>query len=180
MADHYTRTAIVLHWTVALLIFANFPLGVYMHDLPLSPEKLRLFSYHKWIGVTVFVLALLRVLWRATHRPPPLPDTMPRWEKLAAHATHFLLYALIFAVPLSGWLMSSAKGVQTVWFGVLPLPDLVSKNKELGDLLKEVHESLNFAMLGLVFAHIGAALKHYFIERDGVLARMIPFLGRKA
>lgn len=180
MTNHYTRTAIVLHWIVALLIFVNFPLGAYMHDLPLSPEKLRLFSYHKWIGVTVFVLALLRVLWRATHRPPPLPAGMPRWEKLAAHATHFLLYALIFAVPLSGWLMSSAKGVQTVWFGVLPLPDLVGKDKELGDLLKEVHESLNFAMLALVLAHIGAALKHYVIDRDGVLARMIPFLGRKA
>ncbi len=180
ITDHYTRTAIALHWVVALLISVNFPLGVYMHDLPLSPDKLRLFSYHKWIGVTVFVLAVLRVLWRSTHRPPPLPDTMPHWEKLAAHATHFLLYALIFAVPLSGWLMSSAKGVQTVWFGVLPLPDLVDKNKELGDLLKEVHEGLNFAMLGLVLTHIGAALKHYFIERDGVLARMIPFLGRKA
>jgi cytochrome b561 len=180
MADHYTRTAIALHWAVAFLIFAAFPLGVYMHDLPLSPEKLRLFSYHKWIGVTIFVLAVLRVLWRSTHRPPPLPAGMPRWEKLAAETVHYLLYALIFAVPLSGWLMSSAKGVQTVWFGVLPLPDLVGRDKELGDLLKEVHESLNFVMLGLVLAHIGAALKHHFIERDRVLARMIPFLGRKA
>ncbi|WP_435626258.1 cytochrome b [Candidatus Ferrigenium straubiae] len=180
MSNHYTRTAITLHWAIALLIFANFPLGVYMHDLPLSPDKLRLFSYHKWVGVTVFMLTMLRVLWRITHRPPPLPVAMPRWEKLAAETVHYLLYALIFAVPLSGWLMSSAKGVQTVWFGVLPLPDLVNKNKELGDLLKEVHEGLNFVMLGLVLAHIGAALKHYFIERDGVLARMIPFLGRKS
>jgi len=180
MPNHYTRTAIALHWAVALLIFANLPLGVYMHDLPLSPIKLRLFSYHKWIGVTVFLLAVLHTSWRFTHRPPPLPDTMPRWEKLAGRATHYLLYALIFAVPLSGWLMSSAKGVQTVWFGVLPLPDLVGKNKELGDLLKEVHESLNFTMLGLVLVHVGGALKHYFIERDGILARMIPFLRRSA
>lgn len=180
MPNHYTRTAIALHWAVALLIFANLPLGVYMHDLPLSPIKLRLFSYHKWIGVTVFLLAVLRISWRFTHRPPPLPDTMPRWEKLAGHATHYLLYALIFAVPLSGWLMSSAKGVQTVWFGVLPLPDLVGKNKELGDLLKEVHESLNFTMFGLVLVHVGGAFKHYFIERDEILARMIPFLRRGA
>ena len=176
----YTRTAIALHWAVAALIFVTFPLGVYMHDLPLSPHKLRLFSYHKWIGVSIFLLAVLRVLWRSTHRPPPLPVTMPRWERLAANAVHFLLYALIFAVPLSGWLMSSAKGVQTVWFGVLPLPDLLAKNKELGDLLKEVHESLNFAMFGLVLAHTGAALKHHFIERDEILARMIPILGRGA
>ena len=178
MPDRYTRTAVALHWAIALLVFAAFPLGVYMHELPLSPDKLRLYSYHKWIGVSIFLLAVLRVTWRSTHRPPPLPAAMPRWEKLAANTVHYLLYALLFAVPLSGWLMSSAKGFQTVWFGVLPLPDLLAKNKELGDLLKEVHEILNFTLLGLVFAHIGAALKHHFIERDGILARMIPFLGR--
>lgn len=178
MPERYTRTAITLHWAVALLIFAAFPLGVYMHELPFSPTKLRLYSYHKWIGVSIFLLAALRLAWRSTHRPPPLPDTMPRWERLAAHATHSLLYALIFIIPLSGWLMSSAKGVQTVWFGVLPLPDLVAKNKELGDLLKEVHEALNFTLLGVVLAHIGAALKHQFIDRDAILARMIPFLGK--
>jgi cytochrome b561 len=83
---------------------------------------------------------------------------------------------LLFAIPLSGWLMSSAKGFQTVWFGVLPLPDLVGKDKELGDLLKEVHEALNFALLGLVIAHVAGALKHHFIERDDILARMLPFL----
>lgn len=178
MTNHYTRTAITLHWAIALLIFTAFPLGVYMHDLPLSPNKLQLYSYHKWIGVSIFLLAALRVAWRITHRPPPLPSGMPPWERTAAHVMHYLLYVLIFAIPLSGWLMSSAKGVQTVWFGVLPLPDLVSKNKELGELLKEVHESLNILMLGLVIAHAGAALKHHFIQRDGILARMIPFLER--
>lgn len=178
MDNRYTRTAITLHWAIAMLIFATFPLGVYMHDLPLSPGKLRLYSYHKWIGVTIFLLAVLRISWRGTHRPPPLPASTPRWEKLAAGTVHYLLYILIVAVPLSGWLMSSAKGVQTVWFGVLPLPDLLAKNKELGDLLKEVHEGLNFTLLGLVLAHAGAALKHHFVERDEILARMIPFLGR--
>jgi cytochrome b561 len=180
MADHYTRTAVTLHWIIALLIFTAFPLGVYMHDLPLSPDKLRLYSYHKWIGVTIFLLALLRISWRRTHRPPPLPAAMPSWEKFAAHAVHSLLYVLILAIPLSGWLMSSAKGVQTVWFGVLPLPDLVSKDKELGDALKAVHESFNFLMLGLVIAHVGGALKHHFIEHDDILARMLPFLRNKS
>ena len=178
MTNRYSRTAITLHWGIAFLIFTAFPLGIYMHDLPLSPNKLQLYSYHKWIGVSIFLLAALRLAWRITHRPPPLPSGMPHWEKIAAHATHYLLYMLIFAIPLSGWLMSSAKGVQTVWFGVLPLPDLVSKNKELGELLKEVHESLNILMLGLVLAHAGAALKHHFIQRDGILARMIPFIER--
>jgi cytochrome b561 len=179
MDTRYTHTAITLHWLVALLIFAAFPLGVYMHDLPLSPDKLRLYSYHKWIGVTVFVLAVIRLSWRATHRAPAMPENMPNWEKFAAHATHYALYVLIFAIPLSGWLMSSAKGFQTVWFGVLPLPDLVGKDKALGDLLHEVHEVFNFLLLGLVAGHVGAALKHHFIERDDILARMLPFLRRE-
>ncbi len=179
MNDRYTRTAVTLHWLIALLIFAAFPLGLYMHDLPLSPHKLRMYSYHKWIGVTVFLFAVIRLSWRATHRPPPMPDTMQNWEKLAAESVHFLLYALIFIIPISGWLMSSALGFQTVWFGVLPLPDLVGKNKVLADQLHEVHENLNYGMLLLVLAHVGAALKHHFIERDEVLVRMIPFLGKR-
>jgi len=179
-AQGYTRTAIALHWLIALLIFAAFPLGVYMHDLPLSPDKLKLYSYHKWMGITVLMLMALRVSWRATHRPPPMPSTMQTWEKFAAQSVHVLLYVLLFAIPLSGWLMSSAKGFQTVWFGVLPLPDLVGKDKELGKLLEEVHEMLNFVLLGLVIAHVAGALKHHFIERDDILARMLPFLRRKS
>lgn len=180
MTDRYTKTAVTLHWLVALLIFAAFPLGLYMHDLPLSPTKLRLFSYHKWIGVTVFLLAVIRVTWRGTHRPPLMPDTMLRWEKIAAESVHYLLYTLIFVIPITGWLMSSAKGFQTVWFGVLPLPDLVGKDKELGKLLEEVHAYLNYFMLGLVIAHVGASLKHHFIERDDILTRMVPFLNKKS
>jgi len=180
MAEHYTRTAILLHWLIALLIFTAFPLGIYMHDLPFSPDKLRLYSWHKWIGVSIFLLAIVRLTWRATHRPPALPEAMASWEKLAARAVHFSLYALIIIIPLSGWLMSSAKGFQTVWLGVLPLPDLLSKNKELGDWLKEVHESLNFLMLGLVLAHVGGALKHHFIERDSILSRMLPMRRKKS
>jgi cytochrome b561 len=149
-----------------------------MHELPLSPQKLKLYSWHKWAGVTIFLCVLLRLLWRLLHRPPELPAGMPAWQRKAAEATHVLLYLLMVAVPLSGWLMSSAKGFQTVWFGMVPLPDLLDKNKELGDLLQEVHEVLNFTMAGLVLAHLGAALKHHFIDRDDVLVRMAPFLGR--
>jgi len=176
MNDRYTAIAISLHWLIALLIFVAFPLGIYMHDLPLSPDKLRLYSYHKWIGVTVFMLAVVRIYWRATHVPPALPDSMPGWEKFAAHATHYALYALILAIPLSGWLMSSAKGFQTVWFGVLPLPDLLDKNEDLGKLLQQVHMLLNFALFGLLLGHIGASLKHHFIQHDDILARMVTFL----
>lgn len=178
-STRYTFTAIRLHWLAALLIFAAFPLGVYMSDLQLSPLKLQLISYHKWLGVTIFLLAIARLAWRAKHTPPPLPDSMLTWQQTVTHAVHHLLYVLIIAIPLSGWLMSSAKGFQTVYFGVLPLPDLIGKDKELGDILREVHELLNYTMLVLVMAHTGAALKHHFIDHDGVLARMLPFLDKR-
>jgi cytochrome b561 len=171
-AAHYTTTAVALHWLVALLIFAGFPLGLYMVELPLSPDKLRLYSYHKWIGVTVLMLVAVRLAWRATHVPPPLPHGMPAWQRRASGAVHALLYVLMLAVPLSGWVMSSAKGFPTVWFGVLPLPDLVAKNRELGELLANVHKALNFTLLALIVAHVGAALQHHFIERRPFLQRM--------
>ncbi|MDD2701281.1 MAG: cytochrome b [Sideroxydans sp.] len=180
MTNRYTRTAVSLHWLIALLILAAFPLGLYMHDLPLSPYKLRLYSYHKWIGVTVFLLAVFRIYWRVTHRPPPLPDSMPRWERIAAESVHWLLYVLLLLVPISGWLMSSAKGFQTVWFGVLPLPDLVGKDKALGELLQQVHELFNYTLFGVLAGHIGAALKHQFIERDDILSRMVPWLRKSS
>lgn len=171
-AMRYSTPAIVLHWLIALLIFVAFPLGLYMADLPLSPEKLKLFSYHKWIGVTVFMLAELRVVWRLTHTPPPLPASVASWQRRASAVAHGLLYLLILVIPISGWLMSSAKGVQTVWFGVLPLPDLIGKDKALGHLLEEVHETLNYTLLALVVLHVAGALQHHFIERQPFLQRM--------
>ena len=171
-ALRYTGTAVALHWLVAALIFAGFPLGVYMVDLPLSPDKLKLYSYHKWIGVTVFLFAAVRLSWRLFHTPPPLPAQIAGWQRHASAITHGLLYALILLIPLSGWLMSSAKGFPTVWFGVLPLPDLLEKNRELGDLLAGVHKALNFTLLALVVVHIGAALKHHFVERQPFMQRM--------
>ena len=174
----YTRTAIGLHWLIAIALAGTFALGLYMHELPLSPQKLKLYSWHKWAGVTIFLFVVVRLGWRLLHRPPELPAGMPGWQRAVAAATHVLLYLLMFAVPITGWLMSSAKGFQTVYFGVLPLPDLLVKNEELGDLLKEVHTLLNFSMAALVLAHLGAALKHHFIDRDDVLARMLPFLGK--
>ncbi len=168
----YTRTAKALHWLIALMIFAVFPLGLYMHDLKLSPVKLQLYSYHKWAGMTVLLLVIVRLLWRITHRPPAL--SLPRLQQIASNAVHHLLYVLMFAIPLSGWLMSSAKGFQTVLFGILPLPDLLAKDKVLGHTLENVHQSLNYLLLLLVAVHIAAALKHHFIDRDQVLTRMLP------
>lgn len=174
MTPHYTPVAKTLHWLMAILLFGLLALGFTMTDLPLSPWKLQLYSWHKWAGVTVFLLLLVRLAWRATHRPPPLPDRMPKVMQFAAHAGHALLYGLMAAIPLSGWLMSSAKGFQTVWFGVLPIPDLLEKNQELGNLLQTVHLSLNLLLVAVLAGHIGAALKHHFIDRDDVLTRMLP------
>jgi len=176
--NRYTLTAIRLHWLMAILLVGLFAVGLYMTGLKLSPQKLQLYSWHKWAGVTVFVLALVRLAWRIGHPPPADPAGMPRWQALAAHGVHHLLYLLMIAIPLSGWLMSSAKGFQTVWFGVLPLPDLLQKDKALGDLLQTVHQFLNYSLAALVLAHAGAALKHQFIDRDGVLARMLPYLDK--
>lgn len=178
--QRYSTVAILLHWLIALVILANFAFGTYMVDLPLSPTKLRYYSYHKWAGVTVFVLVAVRILWRLTHEPPPLPRGMSGLERALAGAAHGLLYCLTLAVPLSGWLFSSAKGFQTVWFGVLPIPDLLAKDPLLADILVEWHENLNFVMLAVIVLHVLAALKHHFRDRDDVLARMLPILKPRA
>ncbi len=174
----YTATAIALHWLMAIALLGLFGLGFYMADLPLSPTKLKLFSWHKWAGVSLFLLAVLRLTWRIGHRPPELPAHMARGERFLAHAGHGLLYLLMFAIPLSGWLMSSAKGFQTVYFGLLPIPDLLDKNKELGDLLETVHSSLNLLLAATVLGHAAAALKHHSVDKDDVLTRMLSRHGK--
>lgn len=172
----YSAVAIGLHWLIFVLIVANWLLGLYMVDLSLSPQKLKFFSWHKWVGITIFLIALIRVTWRITHPAPPLPDTLPRWQHVAAGLSHLLLYLLLFAIPLSGWLYSSASGIPTVYLGWIDLPDLVQKNKYLAELLKIAHISLNVTLFVIVFTHIAAALKHHFIDRNEVLIRMLPFL----
>jgi cytochrome b561 len=176
MNERYGAVAQAAHWLVALLIAGGFTLGLYMTELKLSPLKLKLFSYHKWIGVTVFLLVALRLGWRLAVPPPGLPSSMPGWEKRAAEVSHRMLYLLMFAAPLSGWLMSSAEGFQTVYLGLLPIPDLLAKNPPLGHALESVHVSLVWMLAGLVALHVAAAFKHHFHDRDSVLARMTPGL----
>lgn len=173
-AERYRSPAIALHWLIALLIFVGFGMGQFMSGLEMSPGKLQLFSWHKWIGVTVFLLAVLRVAWRVGHRPPPAPAGMPRWQHRAAEATHGLLYLLMFGIPLSGWLMSSASGYQTVYFGVLPLPDLVGESETLATTFKLAHVAQCNVLLALVVLHMAAAIKHQYIDGDGLIARMAP------
>lgn len=175
---HYSRTAIALHWLLGLALIGLFAVGLYMTGLPFSPQRLKLYNWHKWAGVTLLALSLLRLLWRLTHRPPALPqaiaDAMPRWQHWAHHGTHHALYGLFFAVPLLGWAYSSAAGFSIVLFGVLPLPDFVAADKALAALIKPWHRFSAYAMAALVGLHVAAALKHQWIDRDGLLARMWP------
>jgi len=172
----YSGPAIALHWLIALLMCCGFGLGLYMVELRFSPQKLTFYSYHKWIGVTVFTLAVLRLLWRFLHRPPPLPASVPPWQQAISGAIHVLLYVLMLGIPLSGWIYSSAAGVPTVPFGIsaLQLPDLVARDRDLATSLKFVHLALNYTLAGLVLLHVAAALKHQFVDRDGLVWRMLP------
>jgi cytochrome b561 len=167
----YSRTAIALHWLMAAGLVANFTLGVSMADLPLSPQKLRMLSWHKWAGVTLFMLVALRLAWRLGHRPPALPP-MPGWQARASRWGHVMLYVLMFAIPLSGWAMSSAAGIPVVYLGLVELPMPLEKNRVLMEVLRDVHLGLNASLALLVTGHVTMALKHHFIDADGLLARM--------
>jgi cytochrome b561 len=174
----YGAVAITLHWLTAALIVANLLLGLSMVDLPFSPRKLQWYIWHKWVGITVFLVTSLRLAWRAAHpAPPPVP--MPEWQRKAASVSHKLLYALLLLIPVSGWLYSSATGVQVVYLGLVPLPDLVPKDKALAGVLKAVHVGGNLLLFTVVCLHAAAAVRHHFADRDDTLARMLPFMKRK-
>ncbi|MGZ5183437.1 MAG: cytochrome b, partial [Ramlibacter sp.] len=136
-AQRYTTTAIVLHWLIAALIVGAFTLGLVMTDIPgFSPTKLRYYAWHKWAGVTVLLLAALRLLWRLKHRPPALLDSTPAWQRSAATGLHHLLYVMLFAVPLSGYFYTLASGFPVVYFGLFQLPVLIAKDPALAETLK--------------------------------------------
>jgi cytochrome b561 len=172
--SRYTGTARALHWLAALLIFCGFGLGLFMTSLEIAPATLRYYAWHKWIGITVFLVAAARLAWRAAHPPPPLPATMPSWQVAASRVTHAVLYALMLAIPISGWIYSSATGISVVYLGLVPLPDLIPKDREVAKTLLIVHKSLNYLLAAVVTMHVAAALKHQFADRDGVLGRMLP------
>lgn len=176
--SRYSTTAIALHWLLGLALIGMLGLGVYMTDLPFSPSRLKLYNWHKWAGVSLLALSLVRLLWRLTHRPPALPaameQAMPGWQKWAHHGTHLALYGLFFAVPLSGWAYSSAAGFPIVFLGLVPLPDFVPVSEPLADILQLVHATLAFTLAGLALVHIAAAIKHQWIDDDGLLQRMLP------
>jgi cytochrome b561 len=169
--NRYTAVARWLHWAIAGLIVANIVIGIlhaYVnHDWPVIP-------LHKSIGLTVLALTVLRILWRATHAAPPLPAAMPRWEQAAAHGLHGLFYALMLALPVTGWVMVSAGDKPLRWFGLFPLPKLaVSKADAVFGLSHASHGPLGLVFGALILLHVAAALRHHLVLRDRVLARML-------
>jgi len=175
-ARRYGLVPQALHWLVVILLVVQLLLAALADDLPDGLEKLALLSRHKSVGITILGIAALRVIWRLVDRPPALP-AMPGWQKTAAVTTHWALYALLFAMPLSGWMMSSAANYPVSWFGLVQLPDLVGASHDLHEALEEVHETLAGALLALVAIHVLAALKHQFFDRDGLMSRMLPWGG---
>jgi len=177
----YSKVAITLHWLIALMIVANV-IGALIFDGLLDSadpvERARgsmLVGIHKSTGLTILVLSLFRLFWRLTHGFPRLPEHMAKWEIALARANHLAFYFAMIAVPLAGYVMTSAGPYPLTWFGLFNVPKL-PVGKALGDLAHEAHEVLAFATMGLLALHVMGALKHHFLDRDDVLSRMLPFI----
>jgi cytochrome b561 len=173
--DRYGAAAQIFHWVIAALIVTQFVLGRMALPLPLGAHKLALLARHKSVGMTVLMLAVGRLLWRLRHPAPPLPTGMKPWERAVAHASHVAFYVLLFAMPLTGWMMSSAKNYSVSWWGLFTWPNLIGKNEAAFNFLRATHDTLSGVLFAIAALHILAALKHHFWDRDDVLLRMLPF-----
>lgn len=174
-AAKYGSIAQLFHWTIVVLVVTQFVLAQRADALPRGVALLQTLALHKSIGITIFALAVLRLLWRWVNPVPPMPASSPRWQHLAARISHVALYALLLLMPLFGWLMSSARNFPVSWFGMATLPDLIGPSEEAYDFFHEGHELLAKVLFVLALLHIAAALKHHFIDRDDVLLRMLPW-----
>jgi len=172
-AETWGATARGFHWLIAALVLAQFVVGSIAEDMKLTPAKLDLFVWHKSIGVTVVLLAVLRLAWRLANPPPATPAGTAPWEARVAAAAHWVLYLLLFAVPLSGWWVSDASRVPFKAFFVLPMPDFIATDRAVQEAAAEVHEALTMTLLIVVLGHVAAALRHHFVLRDDVLRRML-------
>lgn len=174
----YSKGAMVFHWTIAVLITANLVIG-FFHEGWAPDVRAVAMGFHKSTGILIILLTLGRIAWRITHRPPPLPATVKPWEKGLAHAVHWTLYALMLALPLTGWLMSSAgkRKFPLDFYGLFPIPYLpVAQNEAAAGTYAERHEQLAFIALALLILHLGGVVKHYFMDRDRTVQRMLPLL----
>ena len=178
----YTTVAIVLHWTIAVLLVLQIIGGWVAEDVLKGAAKFQAFQIHKSMGLTILLLTFARLAWRLGHKPPPPPAGMPDWQKAAASAVHVGFYVLLIAIPLSGLVLisSSSYVVKTMWWGLVQVPELplrgLENSKAIHDAAGNAHSLLVWGTIVLWALHVGAALKHQFVDRDGVLGRMLPFL----
>lgn len=186
LKTRYDAVAVTLHWLTVIAILCLLAMGwTMMSAKPGSPLQFVLFQWHKSVGITVLALTVLRLGWRLAHRPPPLPDTMPALEKLAAHLGHLGLYALLLGMPLTGWALVSTSpfNIPTVLYGVIPFPHLtfpaeLGTKASLNATFTSAHVAGVWVMVALVVVHAAAALRHHFVLRDTVLTRMLPRFGQ--
>ena len=164
----------LLHWLVVVLILVMAWIGLRMGDMPNGPDKIATYAMHKSIGISILALVLLRLSWRLYAGAPAAVPGTPAWQERLASLTHWALYALLLAIPLSGWVMNSASGFPLQWFGLFNLPAIVGRDHGLHELAEEVHEWLFWAMVALAVAHAAAAFYHHLFQRDATLARMVP------
>lgn len=169
---HFGAVAIFLHWLMAILVIGLLCLGLYMTGLPVSLQKLKFYGWHKEFGVLVFMLVIVRLAWRLSNLTPTLAN-LPWWEKLGARAMHYAFYIFLFAMPITGWLMSSAAGLPVSFFGLFTLPVVIGADDHLRALLAEIHKWLAYGLIAAIAGHTAAAFKHHFIDQDDILRRML-------
>ena len=179
-SEGYGLVSQTLHWVIVVLVFTQFVIGSIAADLPLGMQRLIWLSRHKSIGMTIFVLVILRLLWRWLNPVPRPPVQMPGYEQKLARISHGLFYVLLLCMPIAGWIHSSASNLTVSWFGLFTWPDLTGPDKYIAHLAGEIHEGLAWGLFALIGVHIAAALRHHFILRDDVLIRMLPGLRKKA
>jgi len=172
-ADSWGAPAKLFHWLMAALILAQIALGVMAASWRVSPAKLELFFWHKSTGMLILALVALRLLWRLANPTPALPSGMAAWERAAARLSQLLLYALMIALPVTGWIVNSASNVPFRIFWLIPLPAIVAPDEPTADLVAWVHGGLAALLALVLVAHIGAALRHHFVKRNTVLERML-------
>jgi len=170
-STQFGSISIALHWIIALLMIGMLCVGLYMVGLPLSPQKIQIYGWHKATGMFILLMVLLRLIWRLSNIQPRLK--LPFWEKISARVMHWLLYALMFLMPLTGWLMTSAAGYTVSFFGLFIIPAPISANEQAKALFGTLHEGFAYALIVAIIIHILAALKHHFIDKDDILRRML-------
>ena len=170
----YTKVAIWLHWLIGLAVIANIGLAMLTEGMPRDVHRAAM-GVHKALGIAILALTLVRIVWRLLHKPPPLPESISRWQRSLSRIVHFLFYALLLMLPLSGWVWMSAADRPIDVFGLFTVPSIAAPDRALAELMHERHELLGLTMLALVIIHIAAALKHQFVDRSGIPARMNPF-----